>query len=270
MTSRDAGAPDSPIESYLDELVTRMPAEQPRALRQLLAETEAHLRDDAARAIVEGASPLDAEVDAVRRFGPVPGMVAAEQRRFTASLSTVVRQIASTAWLLASIGAIAVGVSGIIAGVFERAAGAAALIDVRPGNVLSSADCARWLANDPSARDCRAAALHDWVGEVVVYRVMFGLLGVAALAVFFLLRRRWSRLHKWSMLPPLVSDTIATIAFAIGAIWTLGTGIDTLAIGPGTGYGQWFSAALVALAAAVLFGIRLVRDLQRPGQVQVH
>ena len=264
MNSPDGGAPDSPIESYLDELVTRMPAEQPRALRQLLTETEAHLRDDAARAIAEGASPHEAEVEAVRRFGPVPGMVAAEQRRFAATLSTVLRQIVSTALLLGSIGAIAIGISGVVAGVFERVAGAAALIDVRPGNVLSSADCARWLANDPAARDCRAAALHDWVGEVVVYRIAFGLLGAAALAIFFLLRRRWGRLRTWSMLPPLVSDTIATIAFAVGAIWTLGTGIDTLAIGPGTGYGQWFSAAPVAVAAAILFGIRLVRDLQGP------
>lgn len=254
--------PDSPIEVYLDELVTRMPAQHPRALRQLLAETEAHLRDDAARAIAEGASPYDAELDAVRRFGPVPVMVGAEQRRLTTPLSTVARQIVSTALLLGSVGAIAVGVSGVIAEIFQRTAGARALVDVRPGQVLSSADCARWLAADPTAHDCHAAAVYDWVGEVVIYRVVLGLLGVVALAVFFLLRQRWTRLHTWSMLPPLVSDTIATIAFAAAGIWTLGIGIDTLTVGPGTGYGQWFSAAPVALVAATFFGVRLVRDLR--------
>jgi hypothetical protein len=263
MSSTVGGEPDSPIEVYLDELVTRMPTRQPRALRQLLAETEAHLRDDAARAVAEGASPHDAEVDAVRRFGPVPDMVEAEQRRIATPLSTVARQIVSTALLLGSVGAIAVGVSGVIAEVFQRAAGARALVDVRPGQVLPGADCARWLAADPTAHDCRAAAVFDWVGEVVIYRVALGLLGIAALAVFLLLRRRWTRLHRWSMLPPLVSDTIATTAFATAGVWTLGTGIDTLAVGPGTGYGQWFSAAPVALAAATFFGIRLVRDLRR-------
>ena len=266
MSSAEGGAPDSPIESYLDELVTRMPAEQPRALRQLLAETEAHLRDDAARAVAEGASPHDAEADAVRRFGPVPDMVGAEQRRFATPVSTVARQVFSTALLLGSIGAITVGLSGLIAELFQQAAGARALIDVRPGQVLSGSDCARWLAADPTAHDCRSAAIYDWVGEVVMYRIALGLLGLAALAVFFLLRRRWTRQHRWSMLPPLVSDTIATTAFAAAGIWTLGTGIDTLAVGPGTGYGQWLSAAPVALAAAMFFGLRLVRDLRhQPG-----
>ncbi|HEY8729291.1 MAG TPA: hypothetical protein VIL94_06885 [Acidothermaceae bacterium] len=262
MSSTSNDEHGSPIESYLDELVTRMPAEQPRALRQLLAETEAHLRDDAARAVAEGASPHDAEADAVRRFGPVPEMVGAEQRRFATPLSTVLRQIASTTLLLGSIGAITVGLSGVLAAVFQQTAGSRALVDVRPGQVLSGSDCARWLATDPTAHDCRAAAIYDWVGEVITYRISLGLLGVAALAVFFLLRRRWTRLRRWSMLPPLVSDTIATTAFATAGIWTLGTGIDTLAVGPGTGYGQWFSAAPVALAAAMFFGIRLVRDLR--------
>ena len=263
MSSTVGSEPESPIEIYLDELVARMPAQEPRALRQLLAETEAHLRDDAARAEAEGASPHDAELDAVRRFGPVPEMVGAEQRRLATPLSTVARQIVATALLLGSVGAIAVGVSGVIAEVFQRTAGVRALVDFRPGQVLSGSDCARWLAADPTAHDCKAAALYDWVGEIVIYRVVLGLLGVAALAVFFLLRRRWTRLHRWSMLPPLVSDTIATTAFATAGIWTLGTGIDTLAVGPGTGYGQWFSAAPVALAAAMFFGIRLVRDLRR-------
>jgi hypothetical protein len=38
-------------------------------------------------------------------------------------------------------------------------------------------------------------------------------------------------------------------------------GIDALAVSSGHGAGQWLSAAPVALAAAVIFGIRLVRDI---------
>ena len=262
MSSAEGGAPDSPIESYLDELVTRMPAEQPRALRQLLAETEAHLRDDAARAVAEGASPHDAEADAVRRFGPVPDMVGAEQRRFATPVSTVARQVFSTALLLGSIGAITVGLSGVIAEVFKVVAGSRALIDVQPGHVLSVSDCARWMAADSHAPTCRDAAISDWVGEVVGYRLGAGVLGLIALAAFVLLRRRRERRQRWSLLPPVVSDAVATTLFGAAAVYLVATTIDTVVISHGTGYGQWLSAAPVALAAAMFFGIRLVRDLR--------
>jgi hypothetical protein len=43
-------------------------------------------------------------------------------------------------------------------------------------------------------------------------------------------------------------------------------GVDAVAIQSGRGSGQWFSAAPVALAGAVYFGLRLVRELRRaPG-----
>src|SRR5664279_1883055 len=42
-------ASDSPIEAFLDELVVGMSTRRPRRLRHLVQETEAHLRDDAAR-----------------------------------------------------------------------------------------------------------------------------------------------------------------------------------------------------------------------------
>ncbi len=178
MSAADADH-DSPIEAYLDELVATMPTRQPRALRQLLAETEAHLRDDAAhRVATDGLSPFDAELAAVQRFGPVAPMVNAERRRIELPLVTVARQVTATALLLGAIGAIAVGVSGVVAGIFKLVAGSRALIDVQPGQVLSASDCARWMAADPHAPTCRDAAISDWVGEVVGYRIAFGLLGV--------------------------------------------------------------------------------------------
>ena len=54
-------------------------------------------------------------------------------------------------------------------------------------------------------------------------------------------------------------------SFAAAAAWTTAMGIDTLAVDSGRGNGQWFSAAIVCLAAAGLFGSRLSRDLQPAG-----
>jgi hypothetical protein len=70
---------------------------------------------------------------------------------------------------------VAVGVSGVIAAVIGRIAGAAKVVDERPGQVLSAADCARWLAGDPGALSCHDAAVADWVDEVVGYRLVLGM-----------------------------------------------------------------------------------------------
>jgi hypothetical protein len=48
-------------------------------------------------------------------------------------------------------------------------------------------------------------------------------------------------------------------------VWTLGLGINAIAVTSGDGSGQWLSAAVVALIAAGVFGVRLIRDL-RPAE----
>jgi hypothetical protein len=255
-------ADDSPVEVYLDRLVASMPVRHPRALRHLLAETEAHLWDAVQQGLAEGLTQQGAEQAAVRRFGSVDLLAAAEQRRTRPSWTSLVRQIMSTGVLLGAVGAIAVGLSGLVAGAFWAIGGKSALVAVAPGRRLSSADCSRWLAADPTAKSCRDAALSDWAWETVAYRVALGVLGCLALAVYLALRRRTSAMDHWYGLPQPVSSTIAVTLFAAAAAWTTGMGIDTLALDSGQGNGQWFSAAIVCLAAAGLFGWRLAEDLQ--------
>ena len=69
MSATDAGA-DEPIERFLDEVVAAGRGLPPRELRTLLAETEAHLRDDAARRGADGTDPHAAATAAVAAFGP--------------------------------------------------------------------------------------------------------------------------------------------------------------------------------------------------------
>jgi hypothetical protein len=73
--------PEGPIEAYLDRLLTDLTPGHPRDIRRLLAETEAHLRDAATDGVAHGLSPMEAEQEAVRRFGPSPVIAQAERRR---------------------------------------------------------------------------------------------------------------------------------------------------------------------------------------------
>lgn len=253
--------PESPIELYLDELVAGMSTRRPRQLRDLLAEAEAHLRDDAEQGVAAGLSSHAAELAAVARFGSVRDLVSAEQQRVTTPPAMLARQFALTTVLLGSIGALAVGISGLLAGLVELLAGSRVLAGPSPGQALPATACARWLSLDPTAGTCRAAATADWVTEVIGYRLVVGVLGGLTLASYLLVRRRWLRPYRWRLLPEAVMDTIALTCFGVAGVWTLGMGVDSVVVAAGDGSGQWFTAAPVALVAAAAFGFRLLRVL---------
>jgi hypothetical protein len=166
----------------------------------------------------------------------------------------------SSAVLLGGIGAVAVGLSGLVAGLLRLAAGARFVVDVAPGQRLAASDCARWLHQDPGAASCRAAAANDWMGEVVWYRLAAGVLGALVLAAWATARRR--RGARTGLLPAPVRDTVAATAFTAAAVVTLGRGVDLGVIASGHGSGQWYSAGLVAAAGAAWFAARLVRELR--------
>ena len=83
---------DDLIEEYLDDLVAKLAPLGSRRLRQVLAESEAHLRDAVADAVQSGMSERDAQVHAIAQFGPVDVLVAAEQRVASLSAPSLARQ----------------------------------------------------------------------------------------------------------------------------------------------------------------------------------
>ncbi|HEU5266648.1 MAG TPA: permease prefix domain 1-containing protein [Jatrophihabitans sp.] len=257
----------SPVEAYLDELVRAMATLPPRRLRDLLAETEAHLWDATAEGVASGLSQRDAETAAVARFGAAETIAAAERDTCPMPLSVVVGQTVRSAVLLGGIAAAAVGVSGLLAGLVYLIFGPRSLADPTAA-VLTRQSCARWLAADPGAHSCAAAALSDWTFEAIGYRIGVGILGVAALAIYWWLRRRADDRRHAALLPGLVQDTIATTGFAGAAVATLLLGIDAVAVSAGRGSGQWFSATPVAAVLAAVFGVRLLRRLRAPEQVR--
>jgi hypothetical protein len=257
-----AVSPDSPIELFLDDLVTASGAMAPRDLRRLLTESEAHLRDDADAGIQRGIAQYDAEAGSVARFGAAHAIAAADRDRSIAPISRILKQVLFGAVQLASIGAIAVGVSGVIAWIIRVIGGARAVIDVAPDRVLSPSDCARWLANTPGAASCRTAAIDDWAAETVFYRLGLGLMGLIALVALKFVTARRPNIIRESRLMQVVTDTVAVTAFGAAGIGTLAFGLSAVATQSGHGFGQWLSAAPVALALAVIFGLRLVSDLR--------
>ena len=102
---------ETPIEDYLDELLRRTRADA-RTTRRLLDEASDHLHAAAAELRAEGMSRQEAEIEAVRRFGPVTPIVRATLRR---SLAALVFETLRAALFLAGCGLVAVGISGLVA-----------------------------------------------------------------------------------------------------------------------------------------------------------
>jgi hypothetical protein len=254
---------DSPIEIYLDQLVLALSSRRPRELRHLLTEADAHLHDDAEQDMARGVPKLEAEANAVARFGPAASLAAAERFRSGVPFRILVRQVVCSAVLLLGIGAVAVGASGAIAAGIRAIGGPTAVADLRGGQVLSPSDCARWLEQAPSSvTSCRQAAIDDWAAEAIYYRLAAGVLGGVCLLGYGWARSRSLRRQHWVVLPPSVTDTIAVTAFGAAGLYTLWLGIDALITSSGRGWGQWLSAAPIALVAAGVFGWRLVDDLR--------
>jgi hypothetical protein len=248
----------SPIEAYLDDLFTRLATSAPRQARWMLAEAEGHLREAADEAERRGMTTHDAELQAVERFGDASTVAVADRDRQRAGLVT---KVAVSGWTLGALGAVAVGISGLVAGVMRLAGASNQFLAGHPlTNSLRSGGCARWLDHYPHAGSCAEAATADWAWETVAYRIAFGVLGLLALAVVTLARRHWIVLRR-AALPRIVVDTIATVGFAATGAWLAGIGIDDVIVNSGQGAGQWLSAAPVALAASIYFGVPFAKRL---------
>lgn len=246
----------SAVEAYLDELVQALAGRPPRELRAVLAEAEAHLYDDIEAATARGVPREQAERDAIARFGPAVDLAAAERRRARLTVRESLGQLTRAAVLLAGVGAVVVGVSGLAAAVVRMFGGDRALVDVGPGRTLNPSDCARWLAAYPHAGDCHAAAVADWADETVYYRLAAGILGVLLLIAYRWLRRGYQPPRALST----VRDAVGLTAFGLAAVYTSAAAVD--AASGGSGVGQWLSATPVAAGVAGVFGVLLIRDLR--------
>lgn len=256
---------ESPVEAYLDELLLALRG-HPRRIRHQLAEAEAHLRDSADEGVARGLTQRQAEAEAVDRFGSAHELALAEERNGTRSVPMILADFVYSGWLLGAMGAIAVGISGLLAAITTAAWGQSFTAGLPPHSVLTSSNCTRWL-DGTHDMSCLQAATADWAHDTVLFRLVLGILGVLALALWETWRRhrRHGSWRRWTLgLPPLVVDTVALTAFGAAGVWLAGQGIDTLIVSGRQGAGQWLSAAPVALALGAMFAAFLLRDLRAP------
>lgn len=236
--------PNEPIESYLDDLLTRLTG-SPRRVRRMLAEAEEHLRSTADGLEARGMARAEAEAEAVRRFGS-PDVVSGRAGRFVGLVRSVVG--------LVGVGLVSIGASGLLAELFGRIWGADFVSGDLPGTAYTAARCRDFTGFFPGHSCLEAAALHHW-GEVVMYRVAVGVLGLFVLAVYWLT-------HRLGTAGRGLVDLVGTVLFGGAALVLGAVALNTILAGGGVGLGAPLSAALVSVMVAGFYGARVWRFLR--------
>lgn len=254
--------PGGPVDACLDELFDKM-AGTGAAGRRSVAEAEDHLRSAVAEAVAAGADPQRAEHDAVARFGR-PAAIATQLRVAHGGAGALIRPvITGTVWI-GLLGALALGVSGLVSEVLGRVFGAGFVAGDANGVTYTSARCADFLEYFPRAATCEvAASQHHW-GEVVEYRVALGVLALLALAGWALLRRT-TRLGgpAWQA-PATVVALVAAALAAAAAAGLLFLSLGGMAFGTSQGAGAGLADGAVAALFAIGATIWAFRRAHRP------
>lgn len=244
------------IDDYLDALQVRLRG-TPRQVRRTLREAEDHLHDAAAAGIARGLDPVEAERQAIAEFGAADDIA----RRCNASSGQLVRSLLGQAAALVGVGLVAIGISGVIARVMVAAGAKTFAFGNRPGLTYPASDCAHWLGLHPHATTCADAALAENISDGLLQRFSAGIAGILVLAVLLVLSRRGGT-SPWTLLTRPLAAIVGATAFGAATVGLVVLGGNALRVSDGHGAGRWFSAAGVALVAAVFFGLTALRRLQ--------
>jgi hypothetical protein len=170
--------------------------------------------------------------------------------------ATLLGELVLAAVLLGGVGLTAIGVSGLLAEGMGALAGQRFVSGDPPGVSYTPDRCADFFEYAPQARTCEEAATIHHFGEVVTYRVAAGILGLLALGLWWLLRRRRDRP---ALLPDGLVPGIGAATFGAAAAALLLESIGLLAFGAGAG--QYLSGGLVSLVVAAAFAVGCWRAL---------
>jgi hypothetical protein len=174
---------------------------------------------------------------------------------------TLLLELASTLMRLVAIGFLAIGLSGVLAGLFGSLFGETFVAGDGPGLTYTKARCADYFEYQPGARTCEQAATLHHYGEIVDYRIAVGILGLLVLAAYLFARRRgWTATPH---LPPGFAATIGVSVFGLAAAGLLLQSLNQLVLGETAGVGGYLSGGIVSLAVACGFGFSLFRLLFR-------
>jgi vacuolar-type H+-ATPase subunit H len=252
------------VEDYLDQLHARLRC-APRDARRILAEAEDHLREAVTDGLAAGLTEAEAQQQAVSGFGSVRAVVRAHDARLR-RLPTVavLRDVILAAWRLGAVALVAVGASGLVAGLMNAVFGRSFVGGAPAAVRYPAAACQRWLSLWPHAHSCAQAVMLENSSDAVTLRLAAGVLGVAALAAYHLAGRR-----PRDLLPDSFTPTVAMTLFGAAGLGLAAFSVDDTVLGlrsgPGTpaGAGFYASGAIVALVMALRYARQLHRSILR-------
>jgi hypothetical protein len=260
MTGGTADAPGDLIEDYLDRLLVSLSG-SPRQVRHTLAEVEAHLRDAVAEGIAAGLPEETAQAQALERIGPVHA-VTGRPAGLARPPAALLRRLTLTAALVGGAGFAAIGGAGLLGRLLQGLKGNLFMTTPFPPGTYTRADCARWLAGDPGTRSCVTAMLADHAFDFVLQATACGLLGLAGLAAYLYLRRRWSDRATATALPTGTAEGLGAILAGLAAAACFAQAVDLETVQRGVGAGEPLSLGIAASVAAAAFALALLRCLR--------
>lgn len=236
------------IDAYLDDMLDRLEG-SPADRRRMLNEAEAHLRDSATALEHQGMDAESAQSAAIGAFGDGPMIVKAANRRSPASLlAAFVRSVAQ----LAVYGFVAIGAAALLARGLALLTSTQWVYGAPAGYSFTATQCAHWLAVQPDASTCQAAAAMENSDDSSMFLVAAAVIGLivagVVLGVMRLARRR-----AQAVAPRLPRNVVT----AIGATAFLGAGAALVAAGASHGIagGVWGEGVLYTDGSvALIFG----------------
>ncbi|HEY6481101.1 MAG TPA: hypothetical protein VIZ00_13795 [Streptosporangiaceae bacterium] len=254
------------IEEYLSDLRASLKL-APEEAELVVAEAEDHLRETAACGLATGMTGREAQEAAISAFGSVTAVVRAHAARPAGLFkgrtpAAIVGDLILAAWKLTGTGLTAIGVSGLVVLVMNLAFGRAFTGQAPAGVSFQKADCAHWMSLWSGARTCAAAHMLEASSDAVVLRVGAGVIGVAVLAAYGVVRyvqrrrRRGPAVVLAGYFPLLAAGVFGAGALGLALAQLIGFQISQ---GPGT----YLSGAIVAAAAAAWYGRQARPALQQ-------
>ena len=256
-----------PVERYLAQLRDSLRTHEAELI---MAEAEDHLRETVAAGLAAGLTEREAQEAAISAFGSVTAVVRAHEERpgnpvKGRTAGAMLMDLFLSRWKLAGIGLTAIGVSGLVVAVMNATLGRAFTGQPPAGVTFPKATCAYWMSAWPDAHSCAQAAMLEASSDSVVLRGGAGVVGVALLATYCLLRydQRQRGYGPGSLLAGYF-PVLAACVFGAGALGLAAAQLTgfTVTFGPGT----YLSGALAAAVVAVCYGFRarpVIRHLAR-------
>lgn len=250
------------VDAYLDELLEKMRGSG-HDVRRTLSEAEDHLREAVDEGLAQGLELEAAQLRAVDRFGS-PATVA---RRFATEEGrllppSAMLHVALALGLVAAIGMVAIGVSGLLAAAAGSVVGKRFVAGDAPGVVYTPARCAEFFQLAQGSATCGQAAVAHHFDEVVFYRLDAGILGLVGLAGWWLLRRLFPRMAGVKVLPDSFVPTVGAAMFGAAAVFLLAPSAIQLVFGDSDGVGDFLTGGIVSLMVGAAFCVSLNRTLR--------